>query len=164
LLADWRSASPHGEGERTKVRGLELLLLVALHRPSPSPSPGRGDPHYARRTFNGSEHPNTNTTSSTAYVGVLCQGRCLILVRQRMDSPWRTWGIAPGIGIADRTTPKAFGGVSLPGGFSIPNRSESRFQRQMHFGTRPCSNWMARTRVASPFALSLWERRTRQRQ
>ena len=46
LLADWRYASPLGEGERTEVRGLELLLLVALHRPSPSPSPspGRGYP------------------------------------------------------------------------------------------------------------------------
>ena len=44
LVADWRYASPLGQGERTKVRSLELLLLVALHRPSPSPSPGRGDP------------------------------------------------------------------------------------------------------------------------
>ena len=46
LLADWRYASPLREGERTEVRGLELLLLFALHRPSPSPSPspGRGDP------------------------------------------------------------------------------------------------------------------------
>ena len=32
MFADWRHASPLGEGERTKVRGLELLLLVALHR------------------------------------------------------------------------------------------------------------------------------------
>lgn len=48
LLADWRYGSPLGEGERTKVRGLELLLLVALHKPSPSPSPGRGDPPGAQ--------------------------------------------------------------------------------------------------------------------
>ena len=43
LLADWRYASPLGEGERTKVRGLELPLLIALHRPSLSPLPRQGE-------------------------------------------------------------------------------------------------------------------------
>ena len=36
--------------------------------------------------------------------------------------------------IVGQPTPKAFGGVSSAGGFSIPNRSESRFQRRRCFG------------------------------
>ena len=69
------------------------------------------------------EHPNTNATSSTAYVGVLRQGRCLILA----------WGIAPGIEIADRTSAEsAFqsgGSCIVPLMEQMAVRTESRFQR-----------------------------------
>ena len=43
--------------------------------------------------------------------------------------------IAPGIRLPSEPTPKAFGGVSSAGGFSIPNRSESRFQRRVVWGS-----------------------------
>jgi hypothetical protein len=35
-----------------------------------------------------------------------------MLVRHRTDSPWRTWGIAPGMRLPRQATPKAFGGFS----------------------------------------------------
>jgi hypothetical protein len=59
------SPLPSGEGERTKVRGFELLLPVVPHgpSPSPSPSPGRGDPLSAQ-DIHPVEHP---TPSSSLY-------------------------------------------------------------------------------------------------
>ncbi len=69
------------------------------------------------------ERAGFKEVSSSAYVGVLRQGRCLILA----------WGIAPGIEIADRTSAEsAFqSGRSrmVPLMEQMAVRTESRFQR-----------------------------------
>src|SRR6476620_9385423 len=84
--AEWRYASPLGEGERTKVRGLELLLLSALHRPSPSPSPspGRGDPFCAQELRLPIEQPRKLSGDSVQQV----------LSQSQTGRP-KPWGAAP---------------------------------------------------------------------
>ena len=71
---------------------------------------------------------STDEISSSAYVGVLRQGRCLILA----------WGIAPGIKIADRTSAeRAFqsGGSCLVLFMEqMAVRTESRFQPRKFSG------------------------------